>query len=1176
MVQLTPKQKDAVEDRDHDILISASAGSGKTTVLVERVLNELRHRVAVDQLLVITFTKAAANEMKTRIKAKLQNLLSKKPTHFLRQQLVNVDTANISTIDAFCLDVIKRFYYVVDLDPSFSILTDETQAALLRERALRHVEADWLEKRPSEFKQFYGNFAGDREAEGARALLLAMYQEASTKPGRQAWLKRLARAYDCPQSLVLAPVWQEQIKPYLLAAGQVMRQEIEQLLADERWSEKGLVKSKEALATFAEELAAFISLVKEDAAYDAQRAQLTKCRFVTVRPRGLSDEGKAFLKEVNQTKDSCKQQVTELYAAFFVVAEKRQKALLKKGAALVQTAAAMGADLLAEYSRLKRGQGFLDFADLEQFAYRILSGTDTENLAARSFFQNKFKLILVDEYQDVNDLQDQLISLLKTQANHLFLVGDVKQSIYGFRQAKPQLFLAKFAAFAKQKGARRLLLNENFRSAQTVVDTVNRFFNPLMTKDFGGIDYQKDGQLVYGAKQLTDLPQATEILSVKNEAAKKSDAEAQLVIARIRQLQKENFQVYDKDSGQTRPFRFSDIALLTRSRSGNLDLMKAFAQSGIPLQITDAENYFQTFELTVVLNFLRIIDNPEQDIPLVAVLRSPVCNFSTEDLAQLRLGSPDSDFYTALAAYSTQADALAARCKKFLQLLTDLRDFAAQHRISELIWTIYEKTDLLEIMTSLPNGQQRRVNLESLYERASSFESAGFKGLYQFVNFIERMRKTQRDLAQPLLGSDSGNAVRLLTIHGAKGLEFPIVFYLGLTHGFQQKDQNADYLFAGDSLGLTVKARDFKIDSLVKAAANIKQKRASLEEESRILYVALTRAQQKLILVARLPRYQQTMASLNKPLNPLAAKMPLDFVGRCLPWHGELEHDVTDIDPALEQKHLVMATVKNEPAEQEQQEAAQKQKQQTALLATAQQLFSFKYPYADASVMPAYQSVSEIKRALADPDEQALANSHLLKSNNRYLQPLDEHPDFLFQSGFTGAELGTAAHLVLQYYPYADQKPDLTQEIAALVKQGKLAPELAQKIDRGALAWFVQSDFARPFYQHPERLHREVAFSSLIPAQQLQAGFSDREAQVLLHGTIDGYFDEADGELLFDYKTDQVDLKNEKASIAAIKKRYRVQLALYAQALAQFTGRKVTGAYLILLAARKCVRVNLN
>jgi ATP-dependent helicase/nuclease subunit A len=1175
MVQLTPKQKAAVEDRDHDILISASAGSGKTTVLVERVLNELRHQVNVDQLLVITFTKAAANEMKTRIKSKLQELLNKKQSSFLRQQLVNVDTANISTIDAFCLDVIKRFYYVVDLDPSFSILTDETQAALLRERALRNVEADWLEKRPEEFKHLYGNFAGDREAEGARALLLAMYQEASTKPGGRDWLKHLAAAYDCPQGVSQAPIWQEQIKPYLLATGQAMLNELSQLLSDERWQEKGLAKSQEAIAAFQDELAAFLNMVQQDESYDQMRTQLTKCRFATVRPRGLSDDAKAFLKEVNQTKEDLKEQVTELYAAFFVVNEKRQKALLQKGAALVQTAAAMGADVIAEYGRLKRAQGLLDFADLEQFAYQILSGTETENLAARSFFQNKFKLILVDEYQDVNDLQDKLIGLLKTKSNHLFLVGDVKQSIYGFRQAKPQLFLAKFASFAKRKDARRLLLNENFRSSQTVVDTVNRLFNPLMTKDFGGIDYQNDGQLVYGAKHMADLPQATEVLTVKDDDAKKSGAEAELVIARIRQLQKENFQVYDKESGEIRPFKFSDIALLTRSRSGNLDLMKAFAQSGIPLQITDAENYFQTFELTVVLNFLRIIDNPAQDIPLVAVLRSPICNFSTEDLAQIRLGSPDSDFYTALAAYSTRANALAQKCQKFLHLLTELRDFAAQHRISELIWTIYEKTDLLEIMTSLPNGQQRRVNLESLYERASSFESAGFKGLYQFVNFIERMRKTQRDLAQPLLGSDSGNAVRLLTIHGAKGLEFPIVFYLGLTHGFQQKDQNADYLFAGDSLGLTLKARDFKIDSLVKAAANIEQKRASLEEESRILYVALTRAQQKLILVARLPRYQQTINSLNKPLNPLAAKMPLDFVGRCLPWHSELEHLVTDIGLALEQKPLVMATVKNE-SEQAQQVRTEKAPDQTSLRDTAQRLFSFKYPYADASVMPAYQSVSEIKRALTDPDEQDLANSHLVKSSNRYLQPLDEHPDFLFKTGFTGAELGTAAHLVLQYYPYDKPQADLSQEISSLIQQKKLTPALAAKIDRGAIEWFVHSDFAQPFYKQPERLHREVAFSSLIPASKLQANFSDQEAQVLLHGTIDGYFDEPDGELLFDYKTDYVDLKNEEASIAAIKKRYRVQLALYAQALAQFNGRLVDQAYLILLAARKCVRVNLN
>lgn len=1175
MVQLTPKQKLAVTDRDHDILISASAGSGKTTVLVERVLNELRHGVGVDELLVITFTKAAANEMKTRIKNKLQGLLTNKQSHFLLQQLVNIDTANISTIDAFCLDVIRRFYYVVNLDPGFSILTNETQAALLRERALRNVEADWLARRPQEFKQLYGNFAGDRDAEGARALLMSMYQEASTKPNGTAWLKTLANSYVCPDGVTHSQLWQDRLKGYLAQQVKALQANLTAVLDYNLWNEEGLAKSKEALAAFQDALGLFAEKLAADAPYDELRQQLQACRIETVRTRGLSDDAKSFLKEVNAQKADFKEEVLTLYATFFAVDEAEQKKLLQEGGTLVQTAAQMGSDLIAEYGRIKRDQGFLDFADLEQFAYQILSGPDTENAAARNFYQQKFKLILVDEYQDVNDLQDQLIGLLKTKSNHLFLVGDVKQSIYGFRQAKPQLFLDKFAAFARRGDANRLLLNENFRSSKTVVSTVNKLFNPLMTEDFGGIDYEKDSQLVYGAQHLADLPQASEVLTVKDADAKKTDATAQLVIARIKQLQAENFQVYDKESGQLRPLRFSDIALLTRSRSGNIDLMKAFAQSGIPLQITDAENYFQTFELTVVLNFLRIIDNPGQDIPLAAVLRSPICNFTTEDLAQIRLNSRDSDFYTALAACSTMDKDLAQRCRAFLQLLASLRDFAAKHRISELIWTIYEKTQLLEIMTSLPNGRQRRVNLVSLYERASSFESAGFKGLYQFINFIERMRKTQKDLAQPLLGSDSGNAVQLLTIHGSKGLEFPVVFYLGLTHNFQQKDQNADYLFANNHLGLTLKTADFKVDSLVKVAANLEQKRASLEEESRILYVALTRAQQKLIMVARMPRYQNTLASLQKPLAPLSAKMPLDFVGRQLPWQTALFHDIKDIGPALEQQELIMAQASNEQhpeeAEQEAENAAAGQLQDTA-----QKLFDFRYPYADAAKMPAYQSVSEIKRALTDPDERELANSHLVKSSNRYLQPLDEHPDFLFDRGFTGAELGTAAHLVLQYYPYQDAQPDLDQEIAALVKQGKLAPALAKKIDRGAIEWFINSDFAKPFYDHPDRLHREVSFSSLIPAQTLQQNFSDPDARILLHGTIDGYFDGEDGELLFDYKTDYVDLKNEEASIATIKKRYRVQLALYAQALAQFTVRPVTSQYLVLLAARKCVRVNLN
>lgn len=382
---------------------------------------------------------------------------------------------------------------------------------------------------------------------------------------------------------------------------------------------------------------------------------------------------------------------------------------------------------------------------MEQLAYQILTSDTTAGHLARQFYQNKFTEILVDEYQDINKLQERIIQLMKCEHNNLFMVGDVKQSIYGFRQADPSLFLNKYRAFAKEEAAERIVLADNFRSTKPVTKLVNKLFNPLLTPDFGGIDYQSEGQLKFGASYYPDdLPTASELLFYDKSEGSEESNQIQLVINRIKQLIDEGFEVFDVKTGLKRPIEFSDIAILTRSRSQNLDLLKQFAQNNIPLFVSDVANYFQTFELTIIMNYLKIVDNPDQDIPLAAVLRSPIFNFKETDLAKIRIKSPNTSFYSALINYVSENDELSKRIKDFLNQLADLRDFALNHRISETIWSIYARTSLLEIVTSLPNGKQRRINLENLYERANSYESAGFKGLYQFINFINRMRKNQK------------------------------------------------------------------------------------------------------------------------------------------------------------------------------------------------------------------------------------------------------------------------------------------------------------------------------------------------------------------------------------------------------------------------------------------------
>ena len=1205
MPNYTNEQQQAIDDRDLDILVSASAGSGKTTVLVERLMQEILTGTGVNELLVVTFTKAAAQEMKAKIKSALEQRLNKheKLKIDLREQLNLIDAANISTIDAFCLDVIHRFYYVIDLDPSFSVLTDETQAALMRERALQEIESEFLENDDQAFIAFYENFAGDRSAESARDLLLDLYNYAMAKPDYRDWLKNLPTQYEIGDDVTHSKLWQKNIKPYLLITFSDLKEKLEQLLATAAMETKELAKVKDSFQLFDKCLQNYLVSIESDENYDKQRELLRSCLFTSFRKSSKWDEDLLdFYEECVELKKDTSEQVFTSFTSFYATDEKEQIALLNKGHQIMTAIVKAELALIERFDQLKRAENLVDYSDMEQFAYQILSQDTSNSQMARSFYQTKFKEILVDEYQDINPLQERILQLIKKDGqNNLFMVGDVKQSIYGFRQAEPSLFLHKYQGAAKDENKQdeRILLSANFRSTKPVIKLVNQVFDHVLTTDFGGIDYQKEGQLVLGANYYPEkLPQASELIYSEKDGQDGStnaededeidSAEIAMVINRIKQFKNENLQVYDTQTKEKRNFKYSDIAILTRSRSDNLAIMQEFAKNDIPLLVTDAKNYFQTLELTIVLNYLRIIDNPDQDIPLVAVLRSPLFNFTETDLAKIRVHSKNTDFYDALTSYVAVNDELSQKTKIFLNQLEELRHFAANHRISELIWSIYERTNLLEIMTALPNGKQRRVNLEALYERASSYESAGFKGLYQFINFIERMRRSQKDLAQPLVTKEAGDSVRLMTVHGSKGLEFPIVFYIGLQHRYQMRDLSGNYIINANNLGLTIRQEHYRADTLLKSYDNIAQKQQLLEEEARILYVGMTRARQKLILITEVKNYEKTRQKWQNQLNgrqklPLSSKLnatsSMSFIGPAINFDKYPEIKISDITNSLdEDTPFLLVHYENEKISSEIAKTEEVASDQDHVLLTriAPKLYDYDYPFRDASSTTAYQSVSEIKKAFNDPLETELENAHLLASTNRYLQPIETKPDFLFETKFTGAEIGTATHLLLQYYDY-NQKGETEQlelEIKDLIKQDKLNPEIVPSINQQQINWFVHSDFAKPFWQNPAQLKREVEFSSLLSASTLFNDFSDPNAKILIHGTIDGYFVEDDGIILFDYKTDHIDQHNLDLAIANIKQKYTGQLRLYERALNSFAEKPVKHKYLILLDAEKIVEIN--
>lgn len=1201
MAHFTEPQKQAIYDQGKDILVSASAGSGKTTVLVERVLQKVLSGTPISSLLIITFTKAAASEMKERIKSQLDERLQADPNNnFLRQQLLSVDTANISTIDAFCLDVIRRFYYVIDLDPSFSILTDETQAALLQERALTELEKKSLEKQDKDFIEFYDNFSGDREVQAAHDLIFDLYYAAMAQPNYEQFLQNLDQYYDTDTDITASLLWQNNIKPYLLNQLNSINAKLESYLESSQFNTPEFEKVRKSFSDFASNLHNLITSIDDNQAYDQQKAVFISCKFQgSYRKSKKWDEDLLSIYEESSVfKKETTDQLKKIFAQFYILTADQQIQLMKKAKKLVSTIAKVEAEFINDFNKLKRQQNLIDYNDMEHLAFKILSKNESKSHLAREYYQNLFSEILIDEYQDVNELQEQIVQSLKQKGkNSLFMVGDVKQSIYGFRQAKPQLFLEKYHNYELNNDEHeRIILADNFRSTKNVTQIVNKIFNSVLTTDFGGINYKKEGQLIFGANYYPEqLASATEFIYTDKDQAQNLQekinhddfAEIQMVIARIKQLKKERFEVFDVKTGLKRPLKYSDIAILSRTRSDNLQIMQEFAKADLPLFITDAQNYFQTFELIMIMNYLKIIDNPRQDIPLVAVLRSPLFNFTEPDLAKIRIKSRKGDFYDAVVNYALVDNEVGRKCKKFLNQLEDLRSFATINRISELIWTIYEKTHLLEIVTSLPNGRQRRINLEALYERATSYETAGFKGLYQFISFIERMRKNQKDLAQPLLNSNE-DAVQLMTIHASKGLEFPVVFVIGLDHHYQKRKLSNPYSISGQlGLGLTIKQENWRADTLNKAIIDVEKQKESLEEEARILYVALTRARQKLILCASIKDLDKNFDNWSKSLDsnntlPLIHKMsanaPMQLLGPELVQNQFIEQKISDMTLSLEQQDKTYY-LRFEPTlitDNKLEKNDQATQDSQVLLKTTNRLFNFQYPFLDATKTTAYQAVSEIKAAFNDPIDKELENAHLDTSANRYLQPIDEVPQFLQDNQFTGAQIGTATHLILQYFDYQNSEIDqsLESEIQNLVKEKKLNPAIVDQIPKDAIKWFVKSDFAKPFWQDPKNLVREQEFSSLLTASTIFDNFSDPDAKILVHGTIDGYFIDNDGIILFDYKTDHVDKNNEQDAIEKIKQKYTGQLRLYEQAINEFALKKVKSKYLVLLDAQKLVKLD--
>lgn len=1241
--QFTDNQWQAVFDGEQNILVSASAGSGKTTVLVRRVIEKLKSGVDIDRLLIVTYTEAAAKEMKERIQVALQKEMngeidSEKKRHFSRQ-LTLLPTANISTLHAFCLTVIRRFYYLIEIDPVFRMLTDETEMLLMKEDVWDEVREEFYEGNQESFYQLTSNFSNDRNDEGLTKLIFSLYDFAKANPDPSEWLDSLANAYKVTEELGALPLFQEYLKPQAM---EVLIRSVERyeamirMVAGEEKLSKILTLAENEKQLF-EQLAASIYDDELETAYEFSQ-KITFERYPSIRVEEL----KEVSAEAKDLREQNKKALKDLVSSLFTISPEKMKEVMRASYPLAEEISRVGRAFIDRYGEQKLKKGLVDFNDLEHFTLAILaSKQEGEWLAseASNYYRQKFDEVLVDEYQDINRLQETILYWLRrpnpTEGN-LFMVGDVKQSIYSFRLADPTLFIEKYNQYGENKEGKRIVLAENFRSRKNVLDFTNLIFEQLMDERVGQIEYDEAAKLINGFDQFPEAENYdTELLIYEKKSEQtnervmppsylsselevtmedKTEGELHMTALKIRELIDSQFLIYDKSSKENRPICYKDIVLLTPTKKNNLTILEIFKTAGIPIQVNDAQNYFQATEIRVMVSLLQIIDNPYQDIPLVAVLRSPIVRLKENELVTIRLAAKEKSFYEALMLFLEKTKEeernwqLKERLLRFTSHLSKWRELARREQIAALIWEIYRDTAYLDYVGGMSSGKQRQANLYALVDRAGSYEKTSFRGLFQFVRFIEKMQEKDKDLAEPVILSEE-NAVRVMTIHASKGLEFPVVFVLDMTKEFNLGDLNERYIF-DDRLGVGICFMDpldrILYDTLPFLAIKQAKLRKLLSEEMRKLYVALTRAEQKLYLVGSYNDQETTWKEWAKASsfegktlpseNRLQGKSSLmNWVGMSLIRHEKMDefqhfYDTAKVTQISSHPASFSISFMDETAIQESfsklnfieansGESRQVIAEDKSITKRGIKRLNFFYPYQLATKTTNYQSVSEIKRVFEDPDNKEIGKLELSDSDakstsqivNRMVEGSLRKPQFIDSVRQpSAAEIGTATHYLLQLVDLSEQPTfeKVTTLLEGLIQTKIIQEAVGKKIDVNKILAFFQTDFGQKLIENAPKVKREQPFSMLMKAEELIKDYPDqKDDDLLIHGIIDGFIEQEKTCILYDYKTDFMVNVEDPAALKKVIQRYQGQLNLYKKALIQATEKPVEQIYLILLTA---------
>jgi len=1220
--QWTDDQWKAIVSSGKDILVAAAAGSGKTAVLVERIIQKIiskENPVDVDRLLIVTFTNASAAEMRNRIGEALEKALKENPASLhLRRQLTLLNKANISTLHSFCLNVVRKHYYKIDLDPGFRI-ADETENELLMDEVLDALMEEEYGKKDNEpFFDLVDRYTSDRSDTDLQSLIRSLYLFSRSHPASDKWLDEIVQMYEFSETNSLEDL------PFFQYLQKDVKMELEGCV---RQLEKALeiTKIPGGPAPRAENLIDDLNQVQKMLEADNWEALANAVR--SYKPsRAKACRGDEFEKElidqVTKLRDGVKKQIQKLHDELFARDIQYQLQDLNNMAPVIRVLIRLVKDFSKRFEEVKKERALVDFSDLEHYCLQILteedeSGSLIPSDAAKSY-QEHFVEVLVDEYQDTNLVQESILKLVTKGKEHdgnLFMVGDVKQSIYRFRLAEPFLFLSKYKRFTIDgvNSGLRIDLAKNFRSRKEVLDCTNYIFKQVMGENVGEIIYDEAAELKLGATYPDCEKMKTEMYLIdrkmedqedgevdenlfEQEDLETSQLEARLMAKKIKEMIQNQFPVYDRKLGRTRPITYRDIVILLRSMPWAPQMMEEFKQQGIPVYANLSTGYFEATEVAIMLSLLKVIDNPYQDIPIASVLRSPIVGLNANELAIIRLYQKKGSYYEALKAFlqesSKEHEYVYEKVEPFMKKLKIWRDLARKGPVSDLIWQLYRDTRFLDFVGGLPGGKQRQANLRALYDRARQYEATSFRGLFRFLRFIERMQDRGDDLGAARALGEQEDVVRIMTIHSSKGLEFPVVFVAGLSKPFNMMDLNKKYLLDKE-LGFASKYIDPKkrisYPTIPLVAMKKKMRIEMLSEELRVLYVALTRAKEKLMLIGTLKDAEKSIQEWRSHLthpdwlisdyDRKKAKCYMDWIGPALMRHQDahvLREEEVRLDesivnhPARFQIELVshLQLTGNELEEEQQTEEKIKAIQEVKVVPfqsdwkdQVKYQLDWKYPYKKATHFRSKQSVSEIKRA-KEIFKDEYSDEMLVRRDARLFQ----RPAFLKEKSLSKAEIGTAMHTVMQHLPFEKEmtKESIEELLSQLVQKEILTEIQAQSIQKEQILQFLNSDLGKRL-KKAQWIKREIPFSYGLKADELYESIQDlTEEVVLVQGVIDCLFEDEQGFVLLDYKTDSISgrFKSVEEAIPTLEKRYRVQIELYAQAIEKIFNKKLTEKYL--------------